>query len=184
MTVAEAKAAPDKVTTIPPVVLGPKGAPKDQGLKAQRLQARTTLLGHPATCELVFAVNERLSQVSCKLDGRKEVGDHRDLEAAVLKALRGRYGSERRSWPHGVLADERGPVKRTYHGRHYRAYRPWERLGRWAWWDEQARLELVSEFERLGYRRTSSVIEVRNTAASHEALVEKLQATPADSSDL
>jgi hypothetical protein len=195
MTVADAKAQPDKATSIAPVTVGTspaakgaKGARAASSVPAQRLQARTTLAGQPATCVLVFAVQERLSQVTCRLSSQRGVGDHRDLETVVLKALRGRYGAERRHWPHKLLADQRASEPRAQVGTHnvriYRAYQALEHLGRWAWWDDAARLELVSEYERVGRRRASSLLEVRNTSAAHEELLGKLQAATPDASDL
>jgi hypothetical protein len=196
MTLAEARALPDKAAPITSVTLGPspaatggaQGAKAAGRVSAQRLQSRTTLAGQPATCVLVFAVQERLSQVTCRFNSQRGVGDHRDLETLVLKALRGRYGAERRHWPHRLLAEQRTSVPRAQVGTHnvriYRSYQALEHLGRWAWWDAAARLELVSEYERVGRRRASSLLEVRNTSAAHEELVGKLQAATPDSSDL
>jgi hypothetical protein len=218
MTIAEVKALPEKATDLAPAVLGAKPAagdlapaakgarpaagdlaPAAKGAKAaarvtaKRLQVRTTLAGQAATCVLLFAVDERLSQVSCGLGAPKSADDHRGLEQTVLKALRGRYGPERRAVPHRGLSAERARAHRsqvgTFAGPHqrvniYKMRSVLAHTARWAWWDDAARLELLSEFERVGRRRATSVVEVRNTSAAHEALVSKLEAEAPETSDL
>jgi hypothetical protein len=185
MTVAEARALPEKTTPLKPVDLGslPAKDGKRTRVSAPRLEVRTTLADHPATCTLVFAVEGRLSQMSCRLDSKRNLDGHRELEGVVLKALRGRYGTERRFWPHHTLANQRGHDQHVHGGRYYR-YRTWEHLGRWAWFDDAARMELVSEFERWGFRRTSSLLEVQNASAAHQELLRKLEAAAPASTDL
>jgi hypothetical protein len=73
---------------------------------------------------LLFAVDGALSQMTCALDLPRDWDRCHEIQKALLKALRIRYGEERRA-----VVPGRGPDVTTYRWRP----RTME-VSRWSWW--------------------------------------------------
>jgi hypothetical protein len=122
-----------------------------------RVQGKVSVGSEPATCEFVFAVNGRLSRMSCQLDPLPSAEKHEQVEQSMLNALRRRYGPP-------DLAPE---PEQNFGG--LREFRDVV----WDWEDEGAKLVLRSKFnEFLGI---TSEIVITNTGAEHQKLIARLE---------
>jgi len=130
-----------------------------------RWKVRTTLLEIPAWCDLHFAVDDRLSKMSCALDPRADSTSHIAAEHALVQVFTERYGA-----PDSTAQEHEYSTSR-------------ER--RFSWEDQDATLVVESRFddhasvaglyETLGSPLpVESTVEVHNTSAEHDDLAERL----------
>lgn len=123
---------------------------------------RTTIGNFGATCELSFAVEDKLSRMFCKIDAFKSMQTHQAAEGAVLRALTHNHGEPMSA---SVLSNPGMEHFSTLEG------------GNWRWVDGGASLEFASKFEsyKVGITTVTSEMSVLNQSAEHTELLASLQ---------
>ena len=140
----------------------------------QRVSVATTLGKLPATCELGFAVDSRLSKMVCRIQDLETRASHIATESELLASLKRRYGLP--------LSGGIGPAAMHLLGH--------KRTGDWTWRDEGASLVLKSRLQEqehfgvpqreedhpsfAGRTEVRSELVLENTSQEHQSLVHGL----------
>jgi hypothetical protein len=158
---------------LPPLTIGPV-RDRDDGFYAAELEvlkrqlpgmramAETTIGSMRATCDFWFLVRGRLSRMTCLIELERDKGRFLQARKAVLDTLRNKYGP---STPTGDLRSSDGFGGPS-----------WEDDRTWTWKDDNARLELRTDFMAIGDAVLRSDIVIDNTAAEHSDLIARTQA--------
>ncbi len=144
--------------------------PEDQKLEVEvpgkRIGFGTSLGPHLAWCNLYFAVDDRLSRMTCELDPFSTAKDHTNAAQRILAVLTNRYGNTAGTGENDCKEEAKSDES------------PYDNFScerEWVWNDSSGRLEVTSHLSGFLNRITESRIRLVVESNKHLQLVRTLQ---------